>query len=61
MRQFGINKRFSTLCVENGGTSTEVKADMVKERIDEIVQDLLEVRKDILLEEKQKVKEKMRI
>lgn len=34
---------------------------MVKERIDEIVQDLLEVRKDILLEEKQKVKEKMKI
>ena len=52
MRQFGINKRFSTLCIENGGTSTEVKADMVKERIDEIVQNLLEVRKDILLEEK---------
>ena len=34
---------------------------MVKERIDEIVQDLLEVRKDILLEEKHKVKEKMRV
>lgn len=34
---------------------------MVKERIDEIVLDLLEVRKDILLEEKQKAKEKMRV